>query len=63
MGVRAAEKGLSFTLEQSPTLPRRVAVDAGKLRQVLINLIGNATKYTEHGGLKLRAEAVSWESP
>jgi signal transduction histidine kinase/DNA-binding response OmpR family regulator len=63
MGVRAAEKGLSFSLEQSPTLPRHVAVDAGKLRQVLINLIGNATKYTEHGGLKLRAEAVSWESP
>jgi two-component system sensor histidine kinase/response regulator len=63
MGVRAAEKGLSFTLEQSPALPRHVVVDAGKLRQVLINLIGNATKYTEHGGLKLRAGVVSWESP
>jgi len=63
MGVRAAEKGLSFTLEQSPTLPRHIAVDAGKLRQVLINLIGNATKYTEHGGLKLRANVVSRESP
>ena len=63
MGVRAAEKGLSFTLEQSPELPRHVAVDAGKLRQVLINLIGNATKYTEHGGLKLRANVVSRESP
>jgi CheY-like chemotaxis protein/two-component sensor histidine kinase len=63
MGVRAAEKGLSFTLEQSPTLPRHVALDAGKLRQVLINLIGNATKYTEHGGLKLRANVVSRESP
>jgi len=63
MGVRAAEKGLIFTLEQSPELPRHVAVDAGKLRQVLINLIGNATKYTEHGGLKLRAGVVSWESP
>jgi signal transduction histidine kinase/DNA-binding response OmpR family regulator len=63
MGVRAAEKGLSFTLEQSPNLPRHVAVDSGKLRQVLINLIGNATKYTESGGLKLRAEVVSRESP
>jgi PAS domain S-box-containing protein len=63
MGVGAAEKGLRFTLEQSPTLPRHVAVDAGKLRQVLINLIGNATKYTERGGLKLRAGVVRWEPP
>ena len=63
MGVRAAEKGLSFTLEQSPGLPRHVKVDAGKLRQVLINLIGNATKYTERGGLTLRVEVVNWESP
>ena len=63
MGVGAAEKGLSFTLEQSPALPRHITVDAGKLRQVLINLIGNATKYTESGGVKLRAEVASWESP
>jgi PAS domain S-box-containing protein len=63
MSVGAREKGLSFTLDWSPTLPRHVAVDAGKLRQVLINLIGNATKYTERGGVKLRAEDVSWESP
>jgi len=63
MSVGAGEKGLSFTLGWSPTLPRHVTVDAGKLRQVLINLIGNATKYTERGGVKLRAEDVSWESP
>jgi PAS domain S-box-containing protein len=63
MGVGAAEKGLSFTLAQSPDLPRHIAVDAGKLRQVLINLIGNATKYTESGGVKLRAEVASWEPP
>ena len=63
MGVAAAEKGLSFTLDQSPTLPRQIAVDVGKLRQVLINLIGNALKYTESGGVKLRAEVVSCETP
>jgi CheY-like chemotaxis protein len=63
MGVAAAEKGLSFTVEPSPTLSRHIAVDAGKLRQVLVNLIGNATKYTESGGVKLRAEVVSWEPP
>ena len=63
LGVGAAEKGLSLTLEQSPALPRHIAVDAGKLRQVLINLIGNATKYTGTGGVKLRAGVVSWEPP
>jgi len=62
LGVGAAEKGLSLALEPSPTLPRHIVVDAGKLRQVLINLVGNATKYTASGGVKLRAGVVSWES-
>jgi len=55
MGVGATEKGLHFALEIPPDLPRFVAVDAGKLRQVLLNLIGNAIKYTDSGGVKLRA--------
>ncbi len=63
MRVRATEKGLGFTLEQAPDLPRHIAVDAGKLRQVVINLIGNAIKYTSSGGVILRAMVVEKETP
>lgn len=63
MYVKAKEKGLDFTVEQSPDFPRHVNVDAGKLRQVLINLIGNAVKYTKTGGVRLHAELVRLEPP
>lgn len=58
MYVRAHEKGLEFTLEQSPDLPRHVVADGGKLRQVLINLTGNAIKYTLSGRVALRIVTV-----
>ncbi|MGD8913988.1 MAG: response regulator [Candidatus Thiodiazotropha sp.] len=62
MYVRASEKGLEFNLDQSPDLPRNIAVDGGKLRQVLINLIGNAIKYTNQGSVILKALLVNQES-
>ena len=62
MYLRAHEKELNFTLEQSPALPRHIAVDGGKLRQVLLNLIGNAMKYTKQGGVTLRAMGTRQET-
>ncbi len=61
MAMRAHEKGLAFTLKQSPDLPRNIAVDGGKLRQVLINLIGNAIKFTTKGAVILRAMTKNGE--
>ncbi|MEW6261715.1 MAG: ATP-binding protein [Thermodesulfobacteriota bacterium] len=55
MHMRALKKGLDFTFEQRRDLPRNIVVDGGKLRQVLINLIGNAIKFTRKGRVTLRA--------
>ncbi len=62
LNVRAVEKGLYLTIEQSPDVPRFIIVDVGKLRQVLINLIGNAIKYTVEGGVILRVKVVKQET-
>lgn len=51
--VRTDAKGLRFTLEGIDRLPRFAVTDEGKLRQVLINVIGNAVKFTEQGSIAL----------
>ncbi|MGZ4958452.1 MAG: response regulator [Methylomonas sp.] len=55
--VRAGGKGLSLMLETDASLPHYVRIDAKKLRQVLINVAGNAIKYTDEGGVSLRARS------
>jgi signal transduction histidine kinase/DNA-binding response OmpR family regulator len=50
---RAEAKGLTLILEMAEKLPNIVLADEGKLRQVVINLIGNAIKFTQQGGVTL----------
>lgn len=56
LGPGAAEKGLDFRLELAADLPREVWNDSGRLRQILLNLAGNALKFTESGSIVLGME-------
>ncbi|MGB5255789.1 MAG: ATP-binding protein, partial [Woeseiaceae bacterium] len=55
MAPMAAEKGLSFATFVDPDMPRKLRADEVRLRQILINLLGNAVKFTNEGGVKLTA--------
>jgi CheY-like chemotaxis protein/HPt (histidine-containing phosphotransfer) domain-containing protein len=54
----AERKGLAFAVEAGPDLPAEVVGDHDRLRQVLLNLINNAIKFTQSGGLTLSLDAL-----
>jgi len=58
MRGRAVAKGLPLKIEFSGAIPQRIQCDPTRLRQILINLIGNAIKFTEQGCIRLVTELV-----
>jgi len=59
LAARAAEKGLEFVCDVENGLPRQLRGDPGRLRQVLLNLAGNAIKFTQHGEVAIAVREQS----
>jgi signal transduction histidine kinase/CheY-like chemotaxis protein len=56
---RLEDKDVQLQFDKGDTLPRLINTDQGKLRQILINLLGNALKFTEQGQIAVKASLVS----
>jgi two-component system, sensor histidine kinase and response regulator len=59
LAVRARQKGLELVSQIQPDVPRTVVGDPTRLRQVIVNLLGNAIKFTEHGQVSLNVSVES----
>lgn len=59
MAPRAQSKGIEISALLGPDLPRRLIGDAERLRQILLNLVGNAVKFTQDGGVGIEADSTA----
>ncbi|HEX4807464.1 MAG TPA: two-component regulator propeller domain-containing protein [Bryobacteraceae bacterium] len=57
LAFRAHQKGLELIYEVSPNVPEQAVGDAVRLRQILVNLVGNAIKFTDHGEIVVHVDA------
>ena len=61
LALRASEKGIELAVDVASNVPDALLGDAGRLRQVLLNLLGNAIKFTSHGEVVLRVTSSGVE--
>ncbi len=59
LGVKAREKGITLNYESAGKVPDLILSDPTRLRQILTNLLGNAIKFTSHGGVRLVSRVVN----
>jgi len=62
MGMLASQKGITLTYEIAPDVPVILKGDSYRLNQILINLIGNAIKFTRHGGISVKITSKPFPS-
>lgn len=60
VSARASQKSLAVEYEVAPSVPRQLVGDVTRFRQVLLNLLGNAVKFTEQGSVRVSAKVNRW---
>ena len=61
LNLRAATKNVELVLDIDPNLPSEISGDSKRIRQILVNLVGNAIKFTEKGSVQMAVDVEDWK--